>query len=129
MVEINELTIQKVHSAYQVGDYTSRELVEAYIRQIKKSDQKGPHLNAITTISHLALVEADVCDAYFKHHGSFIGTLHGIPVIVKDQCDTKGVETAYGNICCKHVPVEDATLVKKLREAGAIILAKSTMPG
>lgn len=129
MLSIDELTIEQVQTSLQNGDYTSRQLVEAYIQRIEELDQKGPKLNAITVISHLAVSEADQLDAYFKQHRSFIGPLHGIPVIVKDQCDTKGVQTAYGNICCKHVPTKDATLVKKLRDAGAIILAKSTMPG
>ena len=129
MVSIDELTIDQVHSAYKEGSYTCHDLVQAYIDRIKSADKVGPKLNAVTVISHLALEEADAVDAYHKQHGTFIGPLHGVPVIVKDQCDTNGVETAYGNICCKHIPEQDATLVRKLREAGAIIMAKSTMPG
>jgi Asp-tRNA(Asn)/Glu-tRNA(Gln) amidotransferase A subunit family amidase len=129
MITIDELTIDEVHSAFKSGNYTCKQLVEAYIARIEAFDQQGPKLNAITCISSLALDEAESLDAYFKEHNAFIGPLHGVPVIVKDQCDTKGVETTYGNICCKHVPTEDATLVKKLRDAGAVILAKSTMPG
>jgi amidase len=129
MVSIDELTIDQIHSAYKQGSYTCRQLVEAYINRIKSIDQVGPKLNAITIISQLALDEADAIDAYYKEHEAFIGSLHGVPVIVKDQCDTKGVETAYGNVCCKHTPEQDATLVQNLREAGAIIMAKSTMPG
>lgn len=129
MPSIDELTIDKVHEAFKSGAYTCRELVGAYIARIRAIDQAGPKLNAITVISDFCLDEADTLDAHFKEHGSFIGLLHGVPVIVKDQCDTKGVQTAYGNICCVHTPTEDATLVKKLRDAGAVILAKSTMPG
>lgn len=128
MVSIDELTIDQVHSAYKGGIYTCRQLVQAYLERIKSLDKAGPKLNAITAVSPFALEEADTIDAYFKDHGSFIGPLHGVPVIVKDQCDTKGVETTYGNVCCKHVPTEDATLVRKLRDAGAVIMAKSTMP-
>ncbi len=129
MVSIDELTVGQVHDSYKSGGYTCRQLVEAYIERIQALDQAGPKLNAITVISSFALDEAAYLDAYYKKHGSFIGPLHGAPVIVKDQCDTKGVETAYGNVCCKHIPTEDSTLVRKLREAGAVILAKSTMPG
>lgn len=129
MTSFEELTIDQVHSDYKDGTYTCRQLVEAYLERIKQVDQAGLKLNAITVISHLALEEADTLDAHFKAHGTFVGSLHGVPVIVKDQCDTKGVETTYGNICCKHVPDQDAFLVKKLRESGAVILAKSTMPG
>ncbi|KAG0652135.1 Glutamyl-tRNA(Gln) amidotransferase subunit A [Hyphodiscus hymeniophilus] len=128
MISIDELTIDQVHADFKSGAYTCRQLVDAYIKRIERLDQVGPKLNAITIVSPLALGEADALDAYFKTHGAFVGALHGIPTIVKDQCDTKGLETAYGNISSRHVPLEDATLVRKLREAGAIILAKSTMP-
>ena len=129
MVSIDELTIDQVHAAFKSGAHNSWQLVDAYIRQIELLDRAGPKLNAITVVSHFALEEADALDAHYATHGLFVGPLHGIPVIVKDQCDTKGVETAYGNICCKHIPTKDSTLVEKLRAAGAIILAKSTMPG
>jgi Asp-tRNA(Asn)/Glu-tRNA(Gln) amidotransferase A subunit family amidase len=129
MIAIDELTIDQAHTAFKSGAFTCRELVEAYLERIKTLDKVGPRLNAITTVSSFALNEADVLDAYFKSHGLLAGLLHGIPVIIKDQCDTKGIETTYGNLCCKHVPTEDSTLVRKLKEAGAVILAKSTMPG
>jgi amidase len=126
---IDELTINQAHAAFKSGEYTCHQLVQAYLDRIKALDQDGPKLNAITVVSPFALDEADAIDAHFKNQGSFIGPLHGVPVIVKDQCDTKGVQTAYGNVCCKHIPKEDSTLIRKLREAGAVILAKSTMPG
>jgi amidase len=129
IMAIDELTIDQVHSAYKNGIYTSRQLTEAYFARIKATDQVGPKLNAITAESKTALDEAEALDQHFKLTSKFIGSLHGIPVIVKDQCDTKGLETTYGNLRCKHVPTEDATLVKRLKDAGAIILAKSTMPG
>ncbi|KAG4436672.1 hypothetical protein IFR05_007851 [Cadophora sp. M221] len=129
MLSIDELTIDQIHEAFKSGAYTCRELTEAYIARIKAVDQDGPKLNSITTVSSFCLEEADALDVYLKEHGTFVGSLHGVPVIVKDQCDTKGIPTAYGNICCMHYPTEDATLVKRLRAAGAVILAKSTMPG
>ncbi len=129
MIEVEELTISQVQASFKSGEYTCRQLAEAYIARISALDQTGPKLNAVTVVSPFALDEADALDAYLKSRGSFVGSLHGVPVIVKDQCDTKGVETAYGNVCCKHVPTEDSTLVRKLRDAGAVILAKSTMPG
>lgn len=129
LIAIDELTIDQVHEAYQNGTYTSRQLTEAYFAKIKALDQAGPKLNAITAESKTALDEADALDRHFQTTSKFLGPLHGIPVIVKDQCDTKGLATTYGNLRCKHVPTEDATLVKRLKDAGAIILAKSTMPG
>jgi Asp-tRNA(Asn)/Glu-tRNA(Gln) amidotransferase A subunit family amidase len=129
MLQIEELTIDKVHSSYRNNTYTCRQLVQAYFERINSVDKTGPKLNALLAHSDKALEEADTLDNYFKTNSEFVGPLHGIPIIVKDQCDTIGIETTYGNICCKHVPTEDATLVRKLKEAGAVILAKSTMPG
>jgi amidase len=129
MVEIKELTVDQVHSAYKNGAYTCRQLVEAYFSHISSLDKAGPKLNALNAHSLTALEEADVLDNHLKSTSEFFGPLHGIPIIVKDQCDTIGIETTYGNICCKHVPTTDATLVRKLKQAGAVILAKSTMPG
>lgn len=57
------------------------------------------------------------------------GPLHGIPIVVKDQIETVGIPTAFGSKCCKtFIPQEDATIVKLLKAAGAVIIAKSTMP-
>lgn len=79
-------------------------------------------------ISATALQEAEACDIYYKDHGSLIGPLHGIPVLVKDQADTQGIITTYSSYVGKdNVPNEDATVIKKLKEAGAIILGKTTM--
>lgn len=129
MFTLDELTIDSVHESYRKGDLSCADLVKAYLQRIDDLDQNGPKLNAITAISKTAITEAESIDERFRSTGQFVGPLHGVPVIVKDQCDTAGLETAYGNICCKHVPTEDSTLVKRLKDAGAIILAKSTMPG
>jgi len=129
MISIDELTIFQAQASFRDGTYTCHDLVSAYINRINSLDQQGPKLNAITVISDFALQEASDLDTYLAHNHKLKGPLHGIPVIVKDQCDTAGIQTAYGNICCKHIPVTDSTLVKKLRDAGAVILAKSTMPG
>ena len=130
MISLEELTITSAHSSFRNGSYTCQELVSAYLTRIKSLDQSGPKLNSILAHSHTALQEAAALDAHLASTGQFIGPLHGIPVIVKDQAETKGIVTTYGSIVAKeHVPEQDATVVRKLKEAGAIILAKSTMPG
>jgi len=69
-------------------------------------------------------------DRYLKVTGKLKSTLHGIPSIVKDQVETMGIKTTFGSIAMNaHVPIEDATVVKNIKEKGAIIIAKSTMPG
>ena len=128
MISLPELTVDQVHNAYKNGEYTCRQLVEAYLARIEAIDRNGPKLNSLLALSATAIGEADALDALPK--GQFVGPLHGIPVVVKDQAETKGLTTTYGSIVAKdNVPDEDATVVKKLKDAGAIILGKTTMPG
>ena len=130
MINLSELTISEVQSAYLAGEYSARKLVQAYFDRIKAIDENGPRLNSILTVSPFALNEADHLDAYLKLTGKLKGPLHGIPTIVKDQIETKGIRTTFGSIAAKdHLPDQDATLIRNLKRSGAIIIAKSTMPG
>lgn len=109
------------------GAVTSRDLVAMYLARIAAYDQQGPALNAISVINPNALAQADALDAERRATGPR-GPLHGIPVIVKDNYDTAGMQTAGGSVLLKGWdPGADATLVAKLRDAGAIIIAKSNM--
>src|SRR5947209_13865208 len=122
-----EATIEDIHSAYRSGRLTSHQLVQLYLNRIEAYDKKGPGLNAVITINPKALEEADRLDAAFKASG-FVGPLHGIPVILKDQMDAKGMPTTLGSILFKnYYPDRDAFVAEKLRKAGAIILAKGTL--
>jgi amidase len=124
---LTEATIQDVHDAYTSGRLTAHQLVQLYLNRIEAYDKKGPTINAIITINPKALEEADRLDAAFKASG-FTGPLHGIPVILKDQMDAKGMPTTLGSILFKnYYPDRDAFVVEKLRKAGAIILAKTTL--
>ena len=86
--------MDEVQAAFQNGSCTCRRLVDAYVKEIELLDHAGPMLNAITIISPLALEEADFLDAHYKLRGLFVRPLRGVLVIVKDQCDTKGILTA-----------------------------------
>jgi len=122
-----EATIEDIQNAYRSGRLTSRQLVQLYLNRIEAYDKKGPGLNAIITINPKALEEADRLDAAFKASG-FVGPLHGIPVILKDQMDAKGMPTTLGSILFKdYYPDRDAYVTEKLKKAGAIILAKGTL--
>lgn len=122
-----EATIEDIQNAYRSGRLTSHELVQLYLNRIEAYDKKGPGLNAIITINPKALEEADRLDAAFKASG-FVGPLHGIPVMLKDQMDAKGMPTTLGSILFKdYYPDRDAFVAEKLRKAGAIILAKGTL--
>jgi amidase len=128
-VSVEELTIEQVHEAYRSGTFTVRDLVEAYLDRIASIDQSGPTLNSIITVSDTALAEADELDRAFAQNGELVGSLHGVPVLVKDQIETAGLRTTFGSIAAgDYVPDRDATLIAKLRTAGAIILGKTTMP-
>ena len=125
--EILETTIGDIHDAYRAGRLTARRLVEMYLARIDASDKKGPALNAIITLNPKALEDADRLDAALKSSG-FVGPLHGIPVIIKDQADAKGMPTTLGSLLFKnYYPLRDSFVVEKLKKAGAIILAKATL--
>jgi Asp-tRNA(Asn)/Glu-tRNA(Gln) amidotransferase A subunit family amidase len=125
--EIIEATIDQIHAAYRSGELTCRELVQAYLDRIEAYDKRGPAINAIVTVHPHALKEAEGLDHALKTSG-FVGPLHGIPMIVKDQADTKGMPTTLGSLLFKdYYPDRDAFVVDKLRKAGAMILAKATL--
>jgi Asp-tRNA(Asn)/Glu-tRNA(Gln) amidotransferase A subunit family amidase len=106
---------------------TSRDLVTRYLARIAAYDPQGPALNAISAINGQARAEADALDAERGAKGPR-GPLHGIPVIVKDNYETTTMQTADGSrSLAGWVAGADAVLVKKLRDAGAIVLAKSNM--
>jgi Asp-tRNA(Asn)/Glu-tRNA(Gln) amidotransferase A subunit family amidase len=123
-----ETTIEEIHAAYKSGQLTTRQLVQMYLDRIEAYDQKGPAINSIITLNKNALDEADKLDASFKQTGSFVGPLHGIPIILKDQVDAAGFPTTLGSILLKdYYPDRDAFAIGQLRKAGAIILAKGTL--
>ena len=124
---IVEATIDDIHAAYKSGQLTCRQLVQMYLDRIEAFDKKGPAINAIITINSDALKEADRLDAAYKASGP-VGPLHGIPVIVKDQADVKGMPTTLGSVLFKdYYPDRDSFVAENLRKAGAVILAKATL--
>ncbi len=123
-IDLSELTISEIHKAYQEGDYTSNQLVRAYLERINNLDST---INSITTINSKALAIAKGLDEEYQQTGR-LRPLHGIPIIVKDNINTAGLPTTAGALALKDfIPVEDAFIIKRLVEAGAIIIAKSNM--
>ena len=124
--ELLETTIADVHLAFRSGKLTAHQLVEMYLERIKKYDQ-ATRLNAIIVINPNALHTADSLDALFYKTGKLL-PLHGIPILVKDNFDTYDLQTAGGSLAMKgSIPPNDSYQVKKLREAGGIIIAKTNM--
>jgi amidase len=116
-----------MQAAMRSGEITARQLAQWYLDRIAAYDQQGPALNAIQTINPRALDEAERLDARLKASGP-IGPLHGIPVALKDQVETEDMPTTYGNaLFLGYVSERNATVVDKLKAAGAIIVAKTTM--
>ncbi|WP_227379065.1 amidase [Haladaptatus halobius] len=127
--DVIEAKIGEIHRAYNEGDLTSQELVGRYRERIAAYDQSGPEIRSIITVNSDAGDRAAELDQEFQETGDFVGPLHGIPVVVKDQIETKGITTTFGSITFKdYVPEQNATLIERLEDAGAIILAKTNLP-
>jgi amidase len=125
--QIVEASIDDVQAAYKSGTLTARQLTEAYLARINAYDKQGPMINSIITLNPDALAEADRLDAVYRRSG-FVGPLHGIPILVKDEIDTAGMPTTLGTVVFKdYRPPKDAFVVDRLRKAGAIILGKTTL--
>src|SRR5437667_2672992 len=122
-----ETTIDDIQTAFQSKRITCRELVNLYIKRIEAYDKEGPRLNAVQTINSRALQEAERLDAVYASSGR-VGSLHCIPILLKDQVETSDMPTTYGSVIFKDfVPRRDATITTKMKKAGAIILGKTTM--
>ena len=122
-----EASIADIQAAYRAGTLTARKLVEAYLDRVARYDQSGPKINALISLNPRALEEADRLDAAFRASGP-VGPLHGIPVVIKDQADVKGMPTTLGSVLFKdHRPERDCFVAAKLKQAGAIFIGKGTL--
>ena len=125
---VKECTVAQVHQAMLDGRLTCRGLTEAYLAQIQAYDQQGPALNAIIAVNPRALEEAERLDRQLRETGGLSGPLHGIPVLLKDNIGTCDMPTTAGSRSLEgFIPSEDAFLTKRLRQAGALILAKTNL--
>ena len=122
--EVAEATIPQMQAALTEGRVTSRELVLLHLARIATYEDQ---LNAVITVSKTALAEADALDRE-RATGRVRGPLHGIPVALKDNIHTTNMRTTGGALAFKDlVPPYEATLTKNLKDAGAIIIAKTVM--
>ena len=124
----SEVDIADLHDQMQRGELTSVELVEWYVDRIDAIDRAGPNLNSIIEVNPDALEIARALDAEWRASGPR-GPMHGIPVVLKANIDTAdGMQTTAGSAALSgHVPASDAFLVKRLRDAGAVILGKANL--
>jgi len=124
---LEETTIAAVHDAMEAGELTAGELVDRYLERIEAYDKRGPALNAVLRVNPRARERASELDAAMASSGR-VGPLHGIPMLVKDNYDTADIPTSAGSASlADSVPPDDATQVRQIRAAGAIVLAKTNM--
>ncbi len=120
----HEKSIDEIQAALAAGQTSSAQLVRFYLERIAAYDQAGPRLNAVLHVNPRAVADARALDTERAKRGPR-GPLHGIPVLVKDNYETKDMPTTGGSLALLgNVTREDAFQVRKLREAGAIILGK-----
>ncbi|MCU0472373.1 MAG: amidase [Bacteroidales bacterium] len=125
---LEEMTISKLQLGYSNGDYSVTDVVSAYLNSIIELDMNGPELNSVVIVNPDAMQIAEEMDKEMAA-GKIRGPLHGIPVILKDNIDTydKMPTTAGATALMNSYPRADSYVAKKLREAGAVIIAKSNL--
>src|SRR5512133_859258 len=125
--DVTEASVTDLQRAMASGRVTSAQLVDAYFARIAAYDHAGPALNTMLRLNPRARADAAALDAE-RAAGRVRGPLHGIPVILKDNYDTRDMPTSAGSLAlATHQPVQDAYVVRRLREAGAVILGKANM--
>lgn len=124
---LTEAGVRELNEAVDARAVTSEQLVRLYLARIAAYDEAGPALNAVIHLNAKALEEAKALDAERAGRGPR-SPLHGVPVLVKDNFDTKDMPTTGGSIgFAGAVPAHDATMVAKLRAAGAVLIAKTNL--
>src|SRR3977135_2150141 len=123
-----EATIASIHAALAAGQLTCTQLTRLYLDRSASYDMQGPALHAIITVNPRAMEIAAEMDRSYRANPASAGPLHCIPVILKDNFNTFDMPTSGGNVSMKtSVPPADAFTVARIRDAGALILAKANM--
>ncbi len=126
-IDFDAATIADINAAFDAGTLTAESLTQMCLARIAAFDRKGPSLHAVMTLNPKALEQARALDAERRTKGRR-SPLHGIPVVLKDNYDTFDMPTTGGSVLLEgSIPSKEAFVVKKLRDAGAIILAKLNM--
>ncbi len=126
--ELEEISVAELRAALDARRVSARELVDMYLARIDQIDRHGPRLNSILEVNPDAQMIADERDAELQR-GEARGPLHGIPILLKDNIDTadRMLTTAGSLALMTSRPPQDATVVARLRDAGAVILGKTTL--
>ncbi|MEE9436197.1 MAG: amidase family protein, partial [Candidatus Adiutricales bacterium] len=123
---MNDMDIIELQDEMSTGEKSSRAIIESYLDRIRRYDEQGPKINSIIELNPEAITAADSLDKERKEKGPR-GPFHGIPILIKANIDTADkMATTAGSLALKgSIASQDAFLVKRLREAGAIILGKT----
>jgi amidase len=125
--DVMEKTISELQAAMESGAVTSRELVSLYLARIRAYDDDGPRLNAMIALNSKALDAAAALDVERRATGAR-GPLHGIPIVVKDNFETADMPTTGATLALAGFRTgRDAFMVRRLREAGAVIVGKTNL--
>ena len=126
--ELDEVTVAELQAAMESGERTARSITQLYLERIEALDRQGPELRSVIEVNPEALEIADRLDEERRVSGPR-GPLHGVPVALKDNIDTHDrMTTTAGSLALEgSIPPQDAFVVQRLREAGAIVLAKLNM--
>ncbi len=126
--DLEEISIADLHDRMQRGEISSEQATAWYLERIETIDRSGPALRSVLEVNPDALTTARALDEEWQVSGPR-GPLHGVPVILKGNIDTADrMATSAGSIALRdHRPAEDAFLVKRLRDAGAVILGKANL--
>ncbi|MCD6543961.1 MAG: amidase [Flavobacteriaceae bacterium] len=127
-IQLEELTIKQIQKKYQTGEFTIQQVVQTYLNRINSIDKNGPTLNSVIIVNPDAMKIAAELDKELKA-GKSRGSMHGIPVILKDNIDThdKMATTAGSRALKDNFPLQDSFIAKQLRAAGAIIIGKANL--
>jgi Asp-tRNA(Asn)/Glu-tRNA(Gln) amidotransferase A subunit family amidase len=126
-VQLVDAAIDDLQQAMEAGSVTSARLVELFLNRIEAYDDRGPALNAIISLNPSAMQTAMSLDEERQNQGPR-GPLHGIPILIKDNMDTFDLPTTAGSLSLQNsIPPDDAFIVSRLRDAGAIILGKTNL--
>jgi amidase len=126
-VNLDQVTIADVNAAFAKGTLTSERLVQLFLARIQAFDRQGPMLRSVITVNPKALETARALDTERKSKGPR-SPLHGIPIVVKDNIDTADLPTTGGSVLLEgSIPPDDAFVIRKLRAAGAVIIAKANL--
>src|ERR1700710_1341800 len=124
VLDLEHLTGLQAEKMMEDGDLTSVQLTRVYINRIAALNKRGPGLNAVTQLNQDALKDAALLDQE-RRDGHLRGPAHGLPILLKDLIDVKGMYTSAGNYSLRQsFPIEDSGVAKKLREHGVVILGK-----